>query len=132
MEPSKSEIAINWIGHGLLRTFFDPRLEEVIVPNYLRAHQYVVLEWGFDLPRPIPDMKLDPEAISGTLSFGVGLRMFCFVPWSAVYCIVSPVLECAKLYINDAPRANASVKAARRQARQMKSHLRIVKKDTGT
>lgn len=145
LEPSKSEIAINWIGHGLLRVFFDPRPREVIVPRHLRAQTHVALEWGFDLPKPITDMKLDPEGISGTLSFGAGLRMFCYVPWSVVYCLVLPSREMFQLYIDDAPadvqreilahageQANASAKAARRHARQMKSHLRIVKKDTGT
>lgn len=145
LEPSKSEIAINWIGHGLLRVFFDPRPREVLVPHYLRANNHVVFEFGFDLPKPIPDMRLDAEGISGTLSFGIGLRMFCYVPWSVVYCLVLPSQELAKLYVNDAPpevqreilaaagkRANASVKTARRHARQMKGHLRIVKKDTGS
>lgn len=149
-EPSKSEIAINWIGHGMLRVLLDPRHDGVIVPSYLRKQSTIALEWGFDLPRPIPDLKLDPEAISGTLCFshgrraGVGLRMWCVVPWPAVYALVSETQKAARLWINDAPpevrrdilvkagaRANAKMKSGRKQARQMKGHLRLVKKGTG-
>lgn len=140
MEPSKSEIAINWIGHGLLRVHLDPRPREVIVPGFLRNAHSIMLEVGLDLPKPIPDLKVDQEAVSGTLSFGSGLHMLCVVPWSAVYALSSPALDLGRVWLSDAPpevhrelqarkgaRANAQVKMARRQARQMKGHLRIVK-----
>jgi hypothetical protein len=116
----------------------------VIVPAYLRENHSEVLEWGFDLPKPIPDLKIDADGLSGTLSFGPGLRMFCFVPWSAVFALSSPVLDRGMTWLSDAPievqreilanagrRANTKVKTDRNQARQMKGHLRLVKNNKG-
>lgn len=145
MEQSKSEVAINWIAHGLLRVHFDPRRKEAIVPAHLRDKHEVVFEWGFDLPQSIPDLKIDPDSIRGTLSFPGGLRTHCVVPWSIVFALSSPVLDTAKVWLNDAPaeaqrkilkaagaQANAQAKSMRKSTKQMKSHLRLVKKGTGT
>lgn len=43
---------------------------------------------GRDLPIPVPDLYIDEERISGTLSFD-GKPFFCDVPWPAVFAIVS-------------------------------------------
>lgn len=134
------------MGHGLLRVHLDPRPKQVVVPGHLRATPSLVLEWGFDLPRPIHDLKCDSEALSGTLSFGEGasLRMWCSIPWPFVYALSSPVLDIGRVWLPDAPievqreilanaghRANAKAKADRNQARQMKGHLRLVKNNKG-
>jgi hypothetical protein len=145
MERSKSEIAIHWIAHGMIQVHLDPRLKEVIVPLYLRQQHSVVLEWGFSLPRPIPDMKLDADAISGTLSFPGDLRSLCIVPWSCVFALSSPALDLGKVWPDDMPselrrellskagkRANEQVKAMRQHRKTMKGHLRVVKKGTDT
>lgn len=116
------------------------------MPAHLRMNYSVMLEWGLDLPKPIPDLKIDIDGLSGTLSFGSGprLSMFCFIPWSAVFALSSPVIDKGVTWLSDAPievqreilarasgRAHEKVNVDRNQARQMKGHLRIVKNDKG-
>lgn len=138
MEPSKLDLALNWIAQGMLRVHCDARSKGAILPVHLRSCPDLILEWGLDLARPIRDLKIDHEGISGTLSFDVCLPMFCFLPWSCVYGLSSPVLEQAKVWLNDAPahvqrellgrageRANEKLRQA--QERETKPRLRLVK-----
>jgi len=92
-----------WIPHGLVRVHFDATRDDVVVPKYLRTTVNLVFEWGHDMPKSISDMKIDHEAISGTLSFGPYGWIYCFVPWAAVFCVTSPALNAVGLWINDAP-----------------------------
>lgn len=65
----------------------DPRSPGVIVPDRLKLQPQVVLQVGFDMPVPIPDLHADVEAIVATLSFK-GVPFTCKVPWSAVFALV--------------------------------------------
>lgn len=78
---------------ALLRTesvdlYLDPRSPGVVVPPRFRADPGLVLRIGRDLPVPIPDLYVDDDGISGTLSFD-GQPFHCEVPWVAVFAIVS-------------------------------------------
>lgn len=44
----------------------------------------VVLDLGYDMPVPIPDLSLDDEGFRGTLSFSQE-AVKVFVPWQAVF-----------------------------------------------
>jgi hypothetical protein len=130
VEQQKADVVLNWIPHGLVRVHFDARRLDVRVPRHLRKQANVVLEWGFNLPRPIVDLKIDQEAISGTLSFG-GSTAFCMLRWAAVFCVTSPTLDKVAVWLNDAPgevqrevlerAGNAANKKIQRQ------RLRVVK-----
>ena len=81
------------IAEAILRTesvdlYLDPRKPGVVVPPKLRAAPGLVLRIGHDLPVPIPDLYVDDDGFSGTLSFD-GQPFHCEVPWSAVFAIVS-------------------------------------------
>ena len=81
------------IAEAILRTesvdlYVDPRTPGVVVPPRLRSDAGVVLRMGRDLPLSTPDLYVDDELISGTLSFD-GKPFFCEVPWPAVFAIVS-------------------------------------------
>src|SRR6185437_11844797 len=47
----------------------------------------LVLQVGMNMPVPIPDLRLDDEGMSCTLSFNRA-PFFCVVPWSAVFAMV--------------------------------------------
>lgn len=77
----------------LLRTHYsvfvhlDSRKAGVIVPPNFRQPQLCLL-LGLNIkPIPIPDLKIDKQGFSATLSFGQKAS-FVFVPWNAVFAIV--------------------------------------------
>lgn len=54
------------------------------LPRDLAKKDHVVLQVGYNLPLPIPDLSIRPVYFSGTLSFG-GKPHEVVVQWSAAY-----------------------------------------------
>lgn len=67
---------------------FDPRREGVLVPPQLKKSARVVLQYGMNMAIPIPDLDVGEGGIGATLSFDQR-PCWTFVPWSAVFAIVS-------------------------------------------
>ena len=67
---------------------FDPRRDGVVVPPQLKRQPRVVLQYGMNMAIPIPDLDVGEEGIGATLSFD-RMPTWTFVPWSAVFAIVS-------------------------------------------
>lgn len=67
---------------------FDPRRDGVVVPPHLKRQPRVVLQYGLNMRIPIPDLDIGEEGIGATLSFD-RLPTWTFVPWSAVFAIIS-------------------------------------------
>jgi hypothetical protein len=86
--PPKLEVARVIMGEGMLYIHLDPRSAGVVVPEKHRNKPQLVLAVAEKMAVPIPDLKVDAEGISGTLSFNRA-PFFCKVPWSAVYGLVS-------------------------------------------
>jgi len=82
----------------------------VVVPQQLRSEPHLVLQYGHDLPIPIPDLEVDEYGVRATLSFSRAAHR-TVVPWSAVY-----VVACddgrGVLYSEDVP-PDVTVIAAR-------------------
>jgi hypothetical protein len=51
--------------------------------DILDAGKPFCLDYGLDMPRPIPDLETDERGIKATLSFG-GEPVGTFVPWAAI------------------------------------------------
>lgn len=114
----KRDISLLWITSGIIRTEFVPaRCEQI--PAWLRKDAKTVFEWGYDMPRPIRDLKIDGEAISGTLSFRMGAVIYeCIIPWEAVYIISSKPLGQVAVWKEDMPASvQSDLEAAARRAR---------------
>ncbi len=73
--------------HGSPFVHFDGRTEGCKMPPRLIGNPQVVLQFGYNMAVPIPDMKVDNLGVSGTLSFR-GVPFFCFVPWNAIFAVV--------------------------------------------
>ena len=58
----------------------------MIVPPHLRAEPHLVLQYGHDLPIPIPDLEVDEHGVRATLSFSKNPQR-TFVPWTSVYVV---------------------------------------------
>jgi hypothetical protein len=52
----------------------------------LRTEPHLVLQYGHDLPIPIPDLEVDEHGVRATLSFSKNPQR-TFVPWTSVYVV---------------------------------------------
>jgi len=84
--PPKLDVARYLLAQGSLFVHLDPRMEGVIVPQWYRAEPQLVLQVGFDMPVPIPDLQVDADGIYGTLSFNRS-PFTCHVHWDSVFAL---------------------------------------------
>jgi stringent starvation protein B len=100
--PSKREAFLAFLREGWVSLHLDARRSGVAVPDSFAAEPHLVLQYGRNMPIPIPDLDVTDQGVSATLSFS---RTPCLthVPWSAVY-----VVACTDgrgiLYYEDVPQ----------------------------
>src|SRR5262245_51051833 len=85
--PLKRDVAKMLLRKGSLFVHLDPRASDVFVPPWLRHQAQLVLQVGYDMPIPIPDLRVDDDGVFGTLSFSRN-PFTCAVPWHAVFALV--------------------------------------------
>src|SRR6185503_3562530 len=108
--PSKQQAFLALLREGWTSLHLDARRPGVVVPEQLHGEPHLVLQYGHDLPIPIPDLEVDDYGVHATLSFSRAAHR-TVVPWSAVY-----VVACddgrGVLYSEDVP-PDVTVIAAR-------------------
>jgi stringent starvation protein B len=90
MNDNKKKLAVAQaiLLRGSVFVHIDPSAtEELHVPPHLYKASQITLQFGFNMPIPIPDLYLGDTGISGTLSFK-GTPFECFVPWEAVFALI--------------------------------------------
>ncbi len=85
--PPKKEVALALLERSRVHVHLDPRKDGVTVPVGFRKQAQLVLEIGLNMPVPIPDLRLDDEGMTCTLSFS-RTPFFCAVPWTSVFAMV--------------------------------------------
>jgi stringent starvation protein B len=88
--PPKKEVALALLERCSDRGIFvhlDPRQATAVVPPWFKKQPQLVLQIGLNMPVPIPDLRLDEEGLSCTLSFNRS-PFFCSVPWASVFAMV--------------------------------------------
>ncbi|MGD0529038.1 MAG: ClpXP protease specificity-enhancing factor SspB [Polyangiaceae bacterium] len=88
--PPKKEVALALLERSNERGIFvhlDPRQASVVVPPWFKKQPQLVLQIGLNMAVPIPDLRLDEEGMSCTLSFNRS-PFFCVVPWASVFAMV--------------------------------------------
>ena len=107
--PSKQQAFLALLREGWTSLHLDARRAGVVVPEALRREPHLVLQYGHDLPIPIPDLEIDDYGVRATLSFSRTAHL-TVVPWSAVY-----VVACDDgrgiLYSEDVPQDVAVIAA---------------------
>jgi hypothetical protein len=84
--PSKKEVMLALLDRAEARVHLDARHEGVQLPERFRSEAHLRLDYGYGFQPPIPDLTVDDNGISATLSFNrVPFRTF--VPWGAIYLI---------------------------------------------
>lgn len=85
--PPKKDVALALLEQATVLVHLDPRGEQVKVPAWFKRQPQLVLQVGLNMPKPIPDLNVDEQGISCTLSFS-NAPHFCFLPWAAVYALI--------------------------------------------
>src|SRR5688572_1304392 len=85
--PPKKEVALALLERSNVDVYLDPRATGVVVPPQFRKEPRLILKIGLNMPVPIPDLRLDDESMSCTLSFN-RVKFFCVVPWLSVFAMV--------------------------------------------
>ena len=85
--PPKKEVALALLERSNVDVYLDPRAKGVVVPPQFRKEPRLILKIGLNMPVPIPDLRLDDESMSCTLSFNRS-PFYCVVPWTSVFAMV--------------------------------------------
>src|SRR5215471_7887987 len=85
--PPKKDVATALLQGPSLYIHLDPRKPDVIVPQYFKKQPQLVLQVGLNMAIPIPDLKVEDDGITCTLSFN-RKPFWCRLPWTAVFALV--------------------------------------------
>jgi stringent starvation protein B len=85
--PRKKDVVLALLENSTVFLHLDPRPSEVKVPPWFKKQPELVLQVGLNMAVPIPDLNLDDEGVSCTLSFNRSPH-FCFVPWTAIHAVI--------------------------------------------
>lgn len=110
--PPKKDVCHALLHGDSVFVHLDPRREGVVVPKHFSHQPQLVLQIGLNMPRPIPDLEVDDEGISCTLSFS-GTPFWCRMPWASVFALVGGDGR-SMVWPDDVPSEVAA--AARRKA----------------
>jgi hypothetical protein len=98
---SKQELFRIFLDLGTTQLHIDSRRLGVIVPDSCKDQKHLVLEYGYNLVIPIPDLTIGPECVIATLSFD-RQPVRTKVPWTAVYAITT-TNGCGRLFEEAVP-----------------------------
>jgi len=100
--PSKRDAFSAFLREGWVSLHLDARRAGVVVPASFATEPHLVLQYGRNMPIPIPDLEVTDDGVSATLSFSRAPHR-THVPWSSVY-----VVACTDgrgiLYYEDVPQ----------------------------
>lgn len=84
----KKDCFAELIKQGDVFIALDPRVKGVVVPLHFKqgGSSELTLQFGFNMPKPIPDLEWDDDGVRATLSFS-NSPFYCVIPWAAVYSI---------------------------------------------
>jgi stringent starvation protein B len=85
--PPKKDVALALLEQATVLVHLDPRGEQVQVPAWFKRQPQLVLQIGLNMPKPIPDLNVDDDGISCTLSFS-NAPHYCHLPWASVYALI--------------------------------------------
>lgn len=84
---AKRNVALALLSKGTLYVHLDPRIKDVVVPAWLQHQCQLVLQFGYNMTIPIPDLCVDDQGVRGTLSFS-RTPFHCDMPWDSVFALV--------------------------------------------
>ena len=77
--PSKKDVVLALLQGPSVFVHLDPRKKGVVVPANFRKQPQLVLQIGLNMAVSIPDLRVDDEGVSCTLSFSRS-PFWCVLP----------------------------------------------------
>jgi stringent starvation protein B len=115
--PPKKEVALALLERSSVHVHLDPRALGVVVPPWFKRQPQLILQIGLNMPVPIPDLRLDEDGMSCTLSFQRS-PFYCVVPWPSVFAMVGEDGR-GMVWPDDVPPEIADTRAAERAQREL-------------
>ena len=84
--PPKKDVALALLEQSTVFVHLDPRSDDVRVPAGFKKQAQLVLQIGYNMVPPIPDLELGDDGIQCTLSFSKVAHR-CWIPWDAVFAL---------------------------------------------
>jgi stringent starvation protein B len=122
--PPKKDVALALLEQASMYIHLDPRAEAVQVPAWFKKQPQLVLQVGLNMAVPIPDLHVDEQGLSCTLSFNRA-PFFCLIPWPAVFALVGENGQ-AMVWAEDVPAEVAAQAQAQKAPEKPRPHLRSV------
>lgn len=111
--------------YDIVRVHFAGLKESVRIPDRVK-NLSVMLEYGWNMPNPIPDLHADASGIFATLSFS-GSRFQTFIPWETVFAITDQATGKGIVWPSEIPEGLLEVKKTPPPVPDKKvNHLRLV------
>ncbi|HEY2407322.1 MAG TPA: ClpXP protease specificity-enhancing factor SspB [Polyangiaceae bacterium] len=122
--PPKKDVALELLKQSSVYVFLDPRGQKVQVPAWFKKQAELVLQVGLNMAVPIPDLNVDDDGLSCTLSFNRTPHL-CRIPWSAVYALRDE-LGHVMVWPDDVPaEIAAQAPAPAKPTPERPAHLRV-------
>ncbi len=125
--PPKKDVALALLEQASMYVHLDPRAEAVQVPAWFKKQPQLVLQVGLNMAVPIPDLHVDDQGLSCTLSFNRA-PFFCMIPWPAIFALVGENGQ-AMVWAEDVPAEVAAQAQAQKAPEKPRPHLRSVGAD---
>ena len=122
--PPKKDVALALLEQASMYIHLDPRAESVRVPSSFKNQPQLVLQVGLNMAVAIPDLHVDEQGLSCTLSFN-RTPFFCMIPWPAVFALVGENGQ-AMVWAEDVPAEVAAQAQAQKAPEKPRPHLRSV------
>lgn len=90
--------------------YFDARGEDVWVPARFKAMPQLILDIGYNMRPPIPDLEFGGDAITCTLSFNKQ-PFACRLPWRAIFMMQRKSTTDSRVWSEDVPPEVAAHRA---------------------
>ena len=122
--PPKKDVALALLEQASMYIHLDPRADAVQVPVSFKNQPQLVLQVGLNMAVAIPDLHVDEQGLSCTLSFN-RTPFFCMIPWPAVFALVGENGQ-AMVWAEDVPAEVAAQAQAQKAPEKPRPHLRSV------
>ncbi|HYQ01417.1 MAG TPA: ClpXP protease specificity-enhancing factor SspB [Polyangiaceae bacterium] len=127
--PPKKDVALALLEQASMYIHLDPRSGSVQVPPGFKNQPQLVLQVGLNMAVAIPDLHVDDQGLSCTLSFN-RTPFFCMIPWPAVFALVGENGQ-AMVWAEDVPAEVAAQAQAQKAPEKPRPHLRSVGEGEG-
>jgi stringent starvation protein B len=121
--PRKKDVVLQLLEQATVFVHLDPRGEAVRVPLWFKRQPQLVLQIGLNMAVPIPDLEVDDEGISCTLSFNRA-PFLCVIPWAAVFALVDDQRQ-GMVWPDDVPPELAQQAAQQAKQAQARAELKV-------